>query len=133
MTTKRAKSSTSDIENCANFQCSHDKTCRTSNSTCCVSLLKTSLIFVEKFFRKHNLSFALVYGTLLGAVRNRTIIPWTRDIDVAFFNKSFLFKKEIREEIYQNGFHVFEVKRKSKRFVSISLISEYRLNTSLYS
>ena len=84
--------------------------CTTGNVRCCASILKNALSFIDTFFELHNLSYVIIYGTLLGAVRNNTIIPWTRDIDVAFFNRSSLFTEEIRQELYRHGYHVFEVR-----------------------
>jgi hypothetical protein len=53
--------------------------------------------------------YVIVYGTLLGAVRNATIIPWTKDIDIGLFEKNKLYSYEIREELYKHGYHLFEV------------------------
>lgn len=41
------------------------------------------LIFFDKFCKDNNLSYFLVYGSLLGAVRHSDFIPWDDDIDVA--------------------------------------------------
>ncbi|CAF4184857.1 unnamed protein product, partial [Adineta steineri] len=97
-----------DINHCAFLTCSHSPQCTTQNVTCCAYILKHSLLFIDTFFKHHNLSYVIVYGTLLGAVRNKTIIPWTKDTDIGILDKTYLFTKKIRDELYQNGFHLFE-------------------------
>jgi|EP00945_MAST-04E_sp_MAST-4E-sp1_P007092 hypothetical protein len=37
---------------------------------------------IEKL-REENISYAITYGTLLGALREKSIIPWTADVDLA--------------------------------------------------
>jgi len=101
------------INRCAFLNCSHSSHCTTQNQTCCAYILKHSLVFLDRFFRHHNLPYVIIYGTLLGAVRNSSIIPWTRDIDIGVFNKTYLYTKEIRDELYQHGFHLFYVRKNS--------------------
>lgn len=40
---------------------------------------------VIKIFNKHNLEYFIMGGTLLGAVRSKTLIPWKLDLDMAIF------------------------------------------------
>jgi len=45
--------------------------------------LKEILFFVTDLLNKHNIKYWLDYGTLLGAVRGKDIIPWDIDTDIS--------------------------------------------------
>ena len=48
-------------------------------------LQQKQLDILKAFIRvcdKHNLTYFLVYGTALGAIRHKGFIPWDDDIDV---------------------------------------------------
>lgn len=53
--------------------------------------------------------YVVVYGTLLGAVRNGTVIPWTKDVDIGLFDKKMIYSDQIRHELYEQGYILFEV------------------------
>ena len=56
---------------------------------CCSALLYNSLCDFVDAADKLGIKYRLVYGTLLGAVRSKAIIPWTRDVDVALQRTAF--------------------------------------------
>jgi hypothetical protein len=56
---------------------------------CCASKLTQLLFFVDKVFRENDLEYFMVYGTFLGAVRHRGIIPWDTDVDLAIKKEDF--------------------------------------------
>ena len=50
---------------------------------CCSAVLGELLDDIVWAMDTLNIEYRIVYGTLLGAVRSRAIIPWTHDVDIA--------------------------------------------------
>lgn len=61
--------------------------------------------------KKHNLTYWIDYGTLLGAVRHKGFIPWDDDVDVAMPRQDYdKICQILRDELEQCGFEVNEGK-----------------------
>ena len=51
----------------------------------CPSTRLAMLDYIGGRLDKENIEWALLHGTLLGAVRDRSVIPWTADVDVGVY------------------------------------------------
>jgi len=64
--------------------------------------LVESLKQIKKIFDKHKIDFWLDFGTLLGAIRDKQIIPWDKDIDLGMWRedlqKLLSFEDDFRKE-----------------------------------
>ena len=60
--------------------------------------------FVVKFLDDHNLQWWAAYGTAIGAVRHRGIIPWDDDIDLHMLRKDYEKLITMRDEIKSYGY-----------------------------
>lgn len=60
---------------------------------------------IDKVLRENEISYFIVGGTLLGAVRNKKIIPWDDDIDIAILKKDLDRFKRLNWEFYNLEYH----------------------------
>ena len=69
--------------------CSFDGVCGTweyknSDILCCSEYHWRHLLFIDHVAKKYNdQTWGITYGTLLGAIQNQDIFPWTTDIDLS--------------------------------------------------
>lgn len=92
---------------------------------------------VKDIFDKHNTTFWLDFGTLLGAMRNKKFIPWDKDIDLATWVIPKSKLKNLLDDFVSQGFLVKYFKNNcinlNKRFCSVSIaLYDHNLEKSIY-
>jgi len=67
---------------CRSPPCSRDEESCHVNGNCCADLMYEMLLDFTSFLRRHNVTYMVTEGTLLGAIRDKDIIPYTADLDL---------------------------------------------------
>lgn len=99
---------------------------------------------IDKFCQEHNITYFLIAGTLLGAIRHKGFIPWDDDIDIGMlrsdyekFIKSYPSDKNNKYfvqtlETDPNYWHSYAKIRKKNTFMNEAKIASLNLNKEIF-
>jgi len=69
-------------------------------------VMKKNLIDFKRVMDKHGVKFVLIFGTLLGAIRDKKLIDWDTDVDTACFAPDHKLIHRVVIELKELGFNV---------------------------
>jgi len=77
---------------------------------CCATQMFEALSEITSWMKKNDVEYSVLFGTLLGAHRDKDIIQWTADVDLGIYSKDVL-KLTTQKDIpwgfgYQNSFKI---------------------------
>ena len=99
---------------------------------------------IDKFCQEHNITYFLIAGTLLGAIRHKGFIPWDDDIDIGMlrsdyekFIKTYPSDKNNKYfvqtlETDPNYWHSYAKIRKKNTFMNEAKIASLNLNKEIF-
>lgn len=127
---------------CVQFNCYRDiqgrpQRCKPDDPTnfsgksppCCVHLLRDMLVDVKEWLSELDYEYWVHYGTLLGAIRDKAIIPWTADVDITMSPKDFfhlLNNKNIKRKMWEKGYNYFFEGSREERMGRLCFGSNFR-------
>lgn len=88
----------------------------------------------DEICRKHHINYSLAYGSLLGVIRHKGIIPWDDDIDVFMLREDYEILKTLKEEFQdpyflqipgENGYFYSYAKLRNSNTTALSYAFRY--------
>ncbi|KAG1659186.1 hypothetical protein GQR58_022661 [Nymphon striatum] len=71
--------------------------------TCCYDTMSHSLKFFAEFMQKHNISYEIDSGSVLGAIKLSDMMPWDLDGDIAMMNDDYQKVYDHKAEFIKAG------------------------------
>ena len=87
-----------------------------------INTCRENLLLFKQIMDNNNISFGLMFGTLLGAVREKNFIKYDEDVDVFLFDE---LKENILETLFEFMKYGFQVARYSDSLLSLIRNNDY--------
>lgn len=71
-------------------------------------LLVKALEYFDAFCKEHDLNYFVMWGSLLGAVRHKGVIPWDDDVDVAMSREDFEKLRFLESRFETNEYYLLD-------------------------
>ncbi len=84
---------------------------------------------IDRICKKHDITYFIMWGTLIGAVRHKGFIPWDDDIDLSFPYKDY--KKFLKVAPYELSDEFFLQTSKSDKYHP-AYFAKVRLNNTVF-
>lgn len=107
-----------------------------------LQLVETEIVAdIDKICKEYNLTYYMIGGTLLGAVRHKGFIPWDDDIDLVMYRADYEKLIEIISKKYSDKYFVqtFRSDEKYTRYIAkvrlngTVMVESYLKNTEIHS
>lgn len=79
---------------------------RPKGSNMDIAAMTKNMLDFKEAMDKANIPFILIFGTLLGAIRDKGLIPYDYDADVACYADDHLKMLSVIRELTKKGFHI---------------------------
>ena len=86
------------------------------------NIAKENLFILKKILDENNIPFVLIYGTLLGAIREKNFISHDQDIDIAILDE---FREKLLDTLHELINYGFEIGRYERDLLTILRKGEY--------
>lgn len=100
--------------------------------SCCANHLTELLFYITDIFDKHNITYFIYYGTLLGSIRHNGIIPWDTDIDIFIDNKSKEKLENLKNVIHKDTHYKLSISKDLKTPSRVSYSSKNKQHIDIY-
>ena len=70
-------------------------------------LLKTMKAFIA-FCKEHDIEYMAAYGTILGTIRHKGLIPWDDDIDVFMTRENYEKFLQFKKDVFKTGYEIID-------------------------
>ena len=96
-------------EQCERLKCSLQSDCNlTSSNNCCADKLFEMMMDIHSVLKSIDPKHFLMYGSLLGATRDKDIIPWDTDVDIVISSEAYNHWPNWKSALANAGYVIFE-------------------------